>query len=110
MELKGTGIQCCSVLPGDVATGFTAARRISVSGKDPGSPYKERMERNLRKIEQDEQGGMAPEVIGTAILKQLQRKKMAVRTIPRLDYKLVGLLVRVLPARWALSLLSLLYN
>ena len=110
MELKGTGIQCCSVLPGDVATGFTAARRISVAGKDPGSPYKERMERNLRKIEQDEQGGMAPEVIGKAILKQLQRKKMAVRTIPRLDYKLVGLLVRVLPARWALSLLSLLYN
>ena len=29
MELKGTGIQCCSILPGDVATGFTSARKLT---------------------------------------------------------------------------------
>ena len=110
MELRGTGIQCCSILPGDVATGFTAARRINRAGADPDSPYKERMERNLRKIEHDELGGMSPEVIGQAILKQLRRKRMAVRVIPRLDYKLVGLLVRILPARTVLFLLSRLYN
>ncbi len=110
MELRGTGIQCCSILPGDVATGFTAARKINRAGADPDSPYKERMERNLRKIEHDELGGMAPEVIGRAILKQLRRKNMAVRVIPRLDYKLVGLLVRILPAKTVLFLLSRLYN
>lgn len=110
LELKGSGIQCCSVLPGDVATGFTAARRKTRAAQDPASPYKEKMEKNLRKIEHDELGGMAPEVIGKAILRQLRRRKMAVRTIPRLDYKLVGVLVRILPSKWAISVLSLLYN
>ena len=68
------------------------------------------MERNLKKIEHDELGGMSPEVIGKAIRKQLTRSHMAVRVIPRLDYKLVGFLVRILPAKWVLFILSLLYN
>lgn len=110
MELKGTGIECCSILPGDVATGFTAARKINKAGKDSDSPYREKMDRNLAKIEHDEQGGMAPEVIGRAILKQLRRKHMAVRVIPRLDYKLIGMLVRFLPAKTVLSVVSRLYN
>ena len=110
MELKGTGIECCSILPGDVATGFTAARKVTKAGTDPASPYKEGMERNLKKIEHDELGGMAPEVIGRAILKQLQRRHMAVRVIPRIDYKLVGMLVRLLPAKTVLSVVSRMYN
>ena len=68
------------------------------------------MEKNLRKIEKDEQTGMAPEVIGKAILKQLKRRKMAVRTIPRIDYGAVGFLVRILPERAKLAILNLLYN
>ena len=110
MELKGTGIECCSILPGDVATGFTAARKINKAGSDPGSPYREKMDRNLAKIEHDELGGMAPEVIGRAILKQLRREHMAIRLIPRLDYKLIGMLVRFLPAKTVLSVVSRLYN
>ena len=110
MELRGTGIECCCILPGDVATGFTAARKLNQAATDPASPYKAGMERNLKKIEHDELGGMAPEVIGKAILKQLTRSHMAVRVIPRLDYKLVGFLVRVLPAKWVLFILSILYN
>ena len=110
MELKGSGIECCSILPGDVATGFTAARKINRAGAAPDSPYRERMERNLAKIEHDELGGMSPEVIGRAILKQLSRKHMAVRVIPRADYKLIGMLVRLLPAKAVLSVVSRLYN
>ena len=104
MELKGTGIECCSVLPGDVATGFTAA------AQDPGSPYRGRMDRNLKKIEKDEIGGMQPEVIGKAVCKQLKKKHMAVRVIPRIDYGAVGFLVRILPERAKLWLLDLLYS
>ena len=110
MELKGTGIECCSILPGDVSTGFTAARRFTGAAQDPGSPYRERMDRNLKKIESDELGGMAPEVIGKAILKQLKKKHMAVRVIPRIDYGAVGVLVRLLPERAKLWLLDLLYS
>ena len=110
MELRGTGIECCCILPGDVATGFTAARKLNQAATDPASPYKAGMERNLKKIEHDELGGMAPEVIGKAIRKQLTRRHMAVRVIPRIDYKLVGFLVRILPAKWVLYILTLLYN
>ena len=108
MELRGSGIQCCSVLPGDVATGFTAARKFTAASQEPDCPY--HWQENLAQIEQDERGGMKPEVIGRAILRQLQRRKMAVRVIPRADYRLVGLAVRLLPEGWKLSLLKRLYH
>ena len=68
------------------------------------------MEKNLMKIEKDELGGMQPEVIGRAVLRQLQRKHMSVRVIPRIDYGAVGLLVRLLPEKAKLSLLNRIYN
>ena len=107
MELKGTGIQCCSILPGDVATGFTQARKVNAV---EGTPYDKAVEKNLRKIEKDELGGMKPEVIAKAILKQLRKKRMSVRVIPRIDYKAVGLLARILPESWKLSLINALYS
>ena len=109
IELKGTGIQCCSILPGDVATGFTAARKLNRAAQDPASPYKAQMERNLAKIEKDELGGMSPDVIACSVLRQLRKKRMAVRVIPRLDYKAVGLITRIFPERWKLALLGALY-
>ena len=110
IEVRRHGIQVVLIEPGDFSTGFTAARKINKAGSDPASPYKESMAKNLKKIEHDELGGMSPEVIGRAILKQLQSKHMAVRIIPRLDYKLVGMLVRFLPAKTVLSVVSRLYN
>lgn len=110
MELRGTGIQCCSILPGDVATGFTAARRLTKAGADENSPYKERMEKNLKKIEHDELHGMEATVIAGSILKQLKKKNMDVRVVPRFDYKMISLLVRILPVKFVLFMLSRLYN
>lgn len=110
MELRGTGIECCSILPGDVATGFTAARKLTEYAKSEDNPYKGKMEKNLAKIEKDETGGMSPDVIGRAILRQLKKKHMSVRVIPRIDYKAVGLLVRILPEGAKLRLLRALYN
>lgn len=110
MELAGSGIQCCCILPGDVATGFTQARKLNQAAQDAQSPYKEKMQKNLGKIEKDEQGGMAPEVIGRAILRQLRRKHMRARVIPRLDYGAIGFIVRICPVKWRLKLVNLLYN
>ena len=110
MELAGTGIECCCVLPGDVATGFTQARKLNAAAQVPDSPYKEKMARNLAKIEKDEQGGMAPSVIGKSILHQLQRRHMRPRVIPRIDYGLVGFIVRICPVKWRLKLVNYLYN
>ena len=107
MELKGTGIECCSILPGDVATGFTSARKMIAKASDPA--YAEGMKKNLAKIEKDETGGMSPDIIAKAVLKQLKRRHMAVRVIPRIDYKAVALLVRILPAKWVLTILGWIY-
>ncbi len=109
MELKGTGIECCSILPGDVATGFTSARKFNASVTE-ASPYWDWMQRNKAKIEHDELSGMKPEVIGKAVLRQLKKRHMSVRVIPRIDYWAVGLLVRILPERAKLSLLKALYS
>ena len=109
LELKGTGIQCCSILPGDVSTGFTSARKKTEAAQKEDSPYKEWMEKNLAKIEKDELGGMSPDVIAKAIFRQLRRRHMKVRVIPRLDYKAVGFLVRILPAKFVLAVIRLIY-
>ena len=110
MELDGTGIQCCCVLPGDVATGFTQARKLNAAARQADSPYRQKMEKNLGKIEKDETGGMSPDVIGNSILRQLKKKHMRARVIPRLDYGLVGFIVRICPVKWRLKLVNLLYN
>ena len=110
MELRGSGIQCCSVLPGDTATGFTGARRYTEASQRPDSPYREACARNRAKIEKDETGGMSPDVIGKAILRQLTRRRMSPRVTPRIDYKAVGALVRLVPTRTKLWILQLLYN
>lgn len=110
MELAGTGVECCCILPGDVATGFTQARKFTAAAQKPDSDYKAGMEKNLKKIEQDEQGGMSPDVIGKSILRQLRKKHMRARVIPRLDYAMVGFIVRICPVKWRLRLVNLLYN
>ena len=107
MELKGTGIQCCSILPGDVATEFTQARKKTFP---EGTPYDKGIRRNLEKIEKDEQNGMKPEVIAKAILRQLKKKRMRARVIPRADYKAVGVLARIFPEGLKLNLINALYN
>ena len=109
-ELSGSGISCCCILPGDVATGFTQARKLTAAASAPDSPYRERMDRNLQKIERDEQGGMAPECIGKSILRQLKARSMQPRVIPRLDWKALGWVVRICPTKWRLKLVNSLYN
>lgn len=109
MELMGSGIECCSILPGDVSTGFTQARHLNKAALDESSPYKESIKRNLAKIEHDEKNGMRPEAIGKVILRQLRRRHMKVRVIPRLDYKLVGFAVRICPEKLKLAIVRALY-
>jgi hypothetical protein len=82
---------------------------MNAAALQENSPYKAWMQKNLKKVEQDELGGMQPEVIAKAVLKQLKKKRMAVRLVPRLDYKLVALLVRVIPSRLKLALIRMLY-
>ena len=56
-EVAPYGIQVTSVMPGDIRTGFTAARKKSIVGDDA---YGGRISASVAKMEKDEQNGMAP--------------------------------------------------
>ena len=110
MEVRPFGIQCGSVLPGDTRTGFTAARKMTAAAGDENSAYRERTARSIAKMEHDEQNGMPPEKIARAILRQLQRRRMRPVMVPRLDYKLIRLLQRIVPDRLMLRIVRMIYD
>lgn len=109
MELKPFGIQCCSILPGDTKTGFTAARRFVEASKDSSSVYFEKTKESVGRMEKDEQNGMSPDTIADAVVRQLKKKKMAVTVTPRLNYKILVVLARILPNPLVLWILRLMY-
>lgn len=109
LELKPYHIQCCSILPGDTKTGFTAARKYTKAASLSDSPYHKAMMASVQKMEKDEQNGMSPLVIARAIARQVRRRRMSISVTPRIDYWAIGLLVRLLPRRLVLWIVGLLY-
>ena len=65
-EVAPYGIQVTSVMPGDIKTGFTAAREKSAVGDDA---YGGRIARSVARMEKDEQGGMTPEAAARTIVR-----------------------------------------
>lgn len=110
LEARPFGIQCCCILPGDVKTGFTSARKMTEGSQDPSSPYFSMVGESIAKMARDEQAGMKPEVIAKAVLKQLNRKRMKTVCVPRIDYKVLYLLGNIFPESFIQKVLSLLYQ
>ena len=109
LELKPYGIQCCSILPGDTKTGFTSARKFVKASADETSVYYKKTKESVGRMEHDEQNGMHPDKIAKAVLRQLQRRRMAATSTPRIDYKAVNLLVRLLPTKLMLWIVGKIY-
>ena len=63
-ELRPFGITVCAVQPGDIHTGFTAARVKTMAGDDV---YQGRIGRSVQRMEHDEQTGMDPAKAGAFI-------------------------------------------
>lgn len=110
IELKPFGIQCCSVLPGDTKTGFTASRKMIKSASDTTSPYYEISQRSVARMEHDEQSGMPAARIGNAILRQLRSRRMTITSTPRIDYYAAVSLSGFLPDRFILWVVGKLYS
>ena len=90
-EVKPFGITVAAVMPGDIKTGFTAARR-SVAG-----------------MEKDEQTGMDPAAAGRFIADvALKNSRKPLYTIG-LAYKGAVFLTKILPARWLNGLIGMIY-
>ncbi|MFP3090164.1 SDR family NAD(P)-dependent oxidoreductase [Treponema sp. TIM-1] len=107
LELKPFNIQSSVILPGDVKTGFTAARR-NVRTPCPEA-YRQAMEQAISTMERDEQGGMAPEKVAQAIVKTAEAKHPRARLVVGGSYQALVVLSRLLPYSLVEKLIYLTY-
>lgn len=95
-EVRPYGISVCAVMPGDIRTGFTAARKKQSAGDEA---YGGRIGRSVAKMERDERDGMEPAAAGRIIARIARRRKVKPLYAIRVDYQAIALLARLLPAR-----------
>ena len=105
-EVRPYGITVTAVQPGDIKTGFTAAREKSVAGDQE---YEGRISKSVAKMEHDEQNGMDPAAAGAYIAKiALKKRPKPVYTIG-FSYKAICVLLKLLPSRFANWMIGKLY-
>ena len=105
-EVRPYGVTVTAVQPGDIRTGFTAAREKSVAGD---AAYGGRIRKSVAKMEHDEQNGMDPARAGAYIAKiALLKKPKPVYTIG-FSYKAICVLLKLLPSRFANWMIGKLY-
>lgn len=92
-EVKPFGIIVCAVMPGDVKTGFTAAREKNSTD----SAYKDVLARSLSVMEHDEQNGMPAAAIADAVYKAATTKHPKPLSTKGTQYHLFAVLSKVLP-------------
>ena len=105
-ELRPFGVTVCAVQPGDIKTGFTAAREKVIEGDDV---YDGRIARSVGRMEHDEQTGMDPAVAGRFIANVAQKASVKPIYTIGFSYSLFTFLVRLLPTRTLNWLVGLLY-
>lgn len=105
-ELRPYGIGVCAVMPGDLRTGFTAARQKSAAGDEA---YGGRIERSVSRMEKDEQNGMEAAVAGRRIAKLALKKTLPPFATLGFAYKCCVLLDRLLPKRLVRFILYCMY-
>ena len=97
-EVRPCGVTVTAVQPGDIRTGFTAAREKSVAGDEA---YGGRISKSVAKMEHDEQNGMDPARAGQYVAKiALKKRPKPVYTIG-FSYKAICVLLKLLPSRFA---------
>lgn len=105
-ELRPYHITVCAIRPGDIRTGFTAAREKSVRGDDV---YGGRISRSVSKMEHDEQHGMDPDKAGAFIARIALKKSPKPLVTIGLSYRLFAVLSKLLPCRLLNYIVGLLY-
>lgn len=105
-EVRPFGITLCAVMPGDIATGFTAAREKTAAGDDV---YGGRIGRSVSRMEKDERGGMQPAAVGALVARLSLKKRVKPLYAVRLDYKAIAVLAKLLPSAWLIRLVELIY-
>ena len=106
MEMKPYGVKACILEPGDTRTGFTSARTSYIA---EDSPYKEICRASVEKMAKDEQNGRSPSVCANTAVKLSAKKNPPARVPIGLEYKVLMLILRLIPDRLKEWILSLMY-
>ena len=106
-EVRPFRVKVCAILPGDIATGFTAARKKSEEGDDL---YGGRIHKAVAQMEHDEQNGMPPEAVAAEILRQAEKRSPKPTVVVGAQYKGLSLLIKLLPIRFSNWLVGKLYG
>ena len=105
-EVRGHNIKVSALMPGDVKTGFTAARKKSLEGLEAYPA----LERSVRTMEHDEQNGMSPAALAKRAYFISTRKRPKPLYSCGLSYRLFCVLAKLLPNRFVNWILSKLYG
>ena len=105
-EVKPYGIEICCIMPGDIATGFTAARRKNPAGDEL---YNGRISRSVAVMEHDEMTGIPAETAGAFVSQKAMQEKVPVLCTLGRKYKLFVFLTRLLPVQVLTDLVGKIY-
>lgn len=105
-EIRPFGITACAVMPGDISSGFTAARKKCEDGDDV---YKGRITRSVAVMERDETNGMSPEVAGAYIARMALKSKTSPLVSLGVSYKAAAMAAKLLPRRLSNYVVGLIY-
>lgn len=106
-EVKPFGIEVASVMPGDISTGFTAARRKTDAGDDV---YSGVIGSAVSAMEKDEKNGMTPDSVAKLVVKLAEKKHVAPLYTVGLQYKTLVFLSRLLPHKLAVKVVGGMYK
>jgi NAD(P)-dependent dehydrogenase (short-subunit alcohol dehydrogenase family) len=95
-EVRPFNISICAIMPGDIASGFTDARRKSAAGDDV---YAGRIARSVAVMEHDERTGMTAEYAGKFVAKYALKKNSRPLVAMGTAYKGAALIAKLLPRR-----------
>lgn len=96
-EVHSFNIQICTVNPGDTATAFTAVREKQILKEN--NPYFKNNNNSIKQMERDEQNGMKASYVANKIYKCAIKKKMPLKKIIGIKYKLICFLINCMPKR-----------
>ncbi len=94
-EVRPFGIRVCALMPGDVKTGFTQARKKDARGAEVYPA----LERSIRTMEHDEQNGMSPEVLAARVYRLATARAPKPLSSCGLSYRVFAVLQKLLPVR-----------
>ncbi len=104
-EVRPFRIRVGAVMPGDIKTGFTAAREKSLLGADVYTA----LPHSVATMEHDEQHGMDPACIARALYRMSERRFLKPQRTVGLQYKIFTMLAKFLPCGVTNRLVGLIY-